>query len=169
VETIEAIGVNVPGLITQVVNLFLLLILLYFFLYKPVLRMFDQRSQRIKESLEQAEKMRLETTEGEEEIQRKLAEAREQGQTLIAQASEASARLRADGVKEAGRQADDILARARVEIQRERDEAIESVRREFGHLAITAAERVIRQSLDRQSHQTIIDEVLQQGGQQQNG
>jgi len=46
----EAIGVNLPGLITQIVSFVILFAALYALLYKPVLRMLDQRSSRIKES-----------------------------------------------------------------------------------------------------------------------
>ena len=59
--------------------------------------------------------------------------------------------------------ADAMIERARSEIQRERDAAIQEVRANFGDLAITAAERVIRRSLDRQAHEELIAQVLDEG------
>jgi F-type H+-transporting ATPase subunit b len=59
--------------------------------------------------------------------------------------------------------AEAFIARARADIQRERDAAIQEVRRHFGDLAITAAERVIRRSLDRQAHQELVAQVLEEG------
>ena len=56
--------------------------------------------------------------------------------------------------------AEAIVSRAREEIALERDQAIEQIRREFADIAITAAERVIEQSLDRSAHQRLIDQVL---------
>ncbi|MFQ5934548.1 MAG: hypothetical protein ACE5KI_07895, partial [Dehalococcoidia bacterium] len=53
----EALGINLPGLITQIVSFVILFALLYRLLYKPVLRLLDQRSNRIKESLETAERV----------------------------------------------------------------------------------------------------------------
>jgi F-type H+-transporting ATPase subunit b len=52
------------------------------------------------------------------------------------------------------------LARARNEIQLERDEAIAQIRRQFADLTITAAEKVINQSLDKKAHERLIEEVL---------
>jgi F-type H+-transporting ATPase subunit b len=52
------------------------------------------------------------------------------------------------------------LERARAEIQQERDRAIADLRGEFADIAVSAAEKVINQSLDRQSHQRVIDETL---------
>jgi len=59
-------------------------------------------------------------------------------------------------------EADNIIARARAEVLRERDEAIEELRRQFADLTIIAAERVINTSLDRDQHRRLIEEVLQQ-------
>ena len=52
------------------------------------------------------------------------------------------------------------MERARAEIQLERDGAIADLRREFADLTITAAERVIRRSLDRDAHNDLIEQVL---------
>ena len=56
-----------------------------------------------------------------------------------------------------------MLERARAEIGRERDAAVEQVRRQFVDLAITAAERVVERSLDKDAHAQLIDKVLEEG------
>ena len=61
--------------------------------------------------------------------------------------------------------AEEFSERARADIARERDAAINEVRAAFGDLAITAAERIIRRSIDRQAHQELIDQVLVEGEQ----
>ena len=61
---------------------------------------------------------------------------------------------------QARREADAIVERARAEIERERQQAIQSLRAEFADLTVRAAERVVGQSLDRTAHQRLIDETL---------
>jgi F-type H+-transporting ATPase subunit b len=56
-----------------------------------------------------------------------------------------------------------MLERARTEISREKDSAVEEVRKEFAGLAITAAERIVEGSLDAKSHSSLIDKVLEEG------
>ena len=80
----EAIGINLPGLITQLVSFVILFILLKIFLYKPILRMLDQRSERIRESLEAAERAQRESAESQQEVQAQLEAARAEGQQLVA-------------------------------------------------------------------------------------
>ena len=154
------LGLNVPVLVAQLINFFLLLVLLRVFLYKPILEMLDRRAHRIREGLEAAEKSKEHAAETEEEVARKLEEARRQGQALVAQAQEAATRLQEEARNQARREAEQLLERARNEIQLERDQAIAELRKEFAELTVLAAEKVISQSLDRQAHQRLIDEVL---------
>ena len=51
-------------------------------------------------------------------------------------------------------------SRAQSNIQRERDAAIEELRKEFAGLAISAAEKVVQDSLDSEKHNQIIESVL---------
>ncbi|MBI4287267.1 MAG: F0F1 ATP synthase subunit B [Chloroflexi bacterium] len=159
---VAKLGINVPSLVAQVLNFTILLILLYLFAYKPITRMLDKRSEKIRESMEQAEKMKQQTIQAEEQIKAQLETARKEGQALIAQASQMGDKLKEEARKEARQEAEGLVARARSDIQRERDDAADALRREFADLAIRAAEKVISQSLDKESHRRLIDEVLTQ-------
>ena len=63
----EGLGINLPLLLAQVINFLLLFGLLYLFAYKPILRMFDERSQRIKESMDETEAIKEQAARAEEE------------------------------------------------------------------------------------------------------
>jgi F-type H+-transporting ATPase subunit b len=160
---IGALGFSLPGLIAQLINFTILLVVLRLFLYKPVLRLLDERRRRIQEGVEAAAAAAAAATQSETESRRALEQARAEGQEAIARAQDAAARLREELETRARAEAEQIVARAREEIALERDQAIEQLRREFAGLAIDAAERVIEQSLDRQAHQRLIDQVLAEG------
>ena len=159
------LGFHWPSLVVYLVNFTILLGILYAVGYKPILRMLDQRSQRIRESLEQAERLQKESAERQTAMERQLQEARREGQALIEQARQAAEQYREEERERARQQANAFVERARTDIQRERDNAIEEVRSQFADLAITAAERVIRRSLDRDAHKELIDQVLEESGQ----
>ena len=152
-ENLETLGIHFPSLIIYLINFVLLLVLLYLFAYKPILRIMDERTDRIRESLAAAEQAREE----------QLNQARREGQRLLDQAREASQRFRDEEMDRARQEAETFVSRARSDIQRERDAAIDEVRANFGDLAITAAERVLRRTLDRQAHQDLIAQVLEEG------
>lgn len=158
----EALGVSLPGLATQLVSFLVLFALLHRLLYKPIIKILDQRSQRIKESLETAENIKREAAESKEAMQLQVVEARAEGQAMIAQAREVADRFKEEELAKAR---DEIVAerrRAEIDIQRERDVAIEELRTEFADLAITAAERLTRRSLDHDAHEDLISQVLKE-------
>jgi F-type H+-transporting ATPase subunit b len=156
----DELGLNVPVLVAQLVNFFLLLVLLRIFLYRPILEMLDRRSQRVREGLEAADQSKERAAQAEQEVARQIEQARAQGQQLVAQAQEAASRIQEEARNQARRDAETLLERARSEIQLERDQAIAELRGEFADLTVNAAEKVIGQALDRQAHRRLIDEVL---------
>ena len=161
----DKLGFHLPSLIVYLVNFTILLGILYAVGFKPIQRMLDQRSQRIRESLEQAERIQKESAERQKEMEQQLQEARREGQALIEQARQAADRYRDEERERTRHEAGVFLERARSDIQRERDMAIEEVKGHFADLAITAAERVIRRSLDRDAHKEVIGLVLEESDQ----
>jgi len=159
---VTQLGVNLPTLLVYVVNFSILLGVLYFFAYKPLLRAMDQRTTRISESLAAADRARDEAASSRSAIEEQLNESRREGQRLLDQAREAAERYREEEMVRARQEADSFVERARTDILRERDAALDEVRVSFGDLAITAAERVIRRSVDRQAHQELIAQVLEE-------
>ena len=160
---LETLGIHFPSLAIYLVNFLLVLLLLYLFAYKPILRLMDQRADRIRESLEAADTARQEAASSQEAIQEQITEARREGQRIMDQAREASERFRTEEMDKARQEAEAFVERAKDDIARERDTALQEVRASFGDLAITAAERVIRSSLDRQAHAELINQVLEEG------
>ncbi len=157
---IGALGINLPSLLAQLINFTLLMVLLSVLAYRPLLRIMDERRKRIQEGLEAAEESKNRLSETEREVTKELEKARQEGQALISQAQQISSRVQEEGRTQAGAEAEQLLERARSEIQMERDSAIAELRREFADLTITAAERVIRRSLDQETHRQLIEEVL---------
>ena len=159
----EDIGISVSGLVAQLINVSILLLLLYFVLYKPVLRMFNERSSRIKESMDQAEEIKQKMAETEEQVRQQLEAARKEGQNMLAQAGQMGEQVKEWARQEARQEAEAVIAKARLEIERERDEAFDELRRQFVDLAIVAAEKVIAEALDKEKHRRLIVEVLDEG------
>ena len=156
------LGINLPALIAQLVNFAILLGLLYLFAYKPIMRMLDERSRKIKEGMEQAEAVKEKAGLADEEIKRQLETAAKDGQERIARAVRIGEEMKQKAQEDAKGEAGALISRARVEIQQERDEAIGELRKEFADLTIMAAGKVIERSLDKDAHRELIDKVLEE-------
>ena len=158
----EGIGINLPLLLAFVVNFIILLVLLSVVLYKPVLKMLDERQAKIKESMDQTEKIRLQIEKTEENIKAQLESARVEGQKIITQSELIGERLKTEAKDEARHEAETIVSKARIEIQHQRDKDIEELRKQFADIAISAAEKVINETLDKEKHRKLINEVLEE-------
>ena len=161
-EALGQLGINLPGLVAQVINFSLLLAILFVVGYRPIMRMLDERSNRIKDSMDKAEFIKQEAERVKDEVQEKLEEARKDGQAVVAKANEIGERLKAEAKQEAQHQAEALISRASSEIQRERDEAVAELRKEIADLTILAAEKVIYRTLDRAAHEKLIENVLEE-------
>ncbi|MBI2724115.1 MAG: F0F1 ATP synthase subunit B [Chloroflexi bacterium] len=157
---IADLGINGPVLLAQLVNFTVLLVVLRLVAWGPLTKVLDERRERIRESLEAADQAKAQVANSERQVQEQVEAARRDAQHLIAQAQEISTRIQADARTQAQSDAETLLARARGDIQLERDNAIAELRREFADVAISAAEKVVKTSLDRNAHQRLIDDAL---------
>jgi len=161
-EGLAKLGINVPVLLAQIVNFTILFVLLYLVAYKPILKMLDSRSKKIEESVKQTEYIKEQVVHAEEESKKRIDAAGREGQELVARAMRTGEEVRQQAQQDAQKDAETLITRARTEIQRERDGAIDGLRREFADLTIMAAEKVIEQSLDKEAHRRLIDKTLEE-------
>ena len=158
----EALGINLGYLISQIVNFTLLAILLYFVAYKPVLRMLDDRSARIKKGLEDAEEASRRAAQMEQEFEQRMVEARREGQEIIAQSTQMSEKARQEILATAREESRAEIDKAKEEIARERDMAMAELRLQVADLSLTISEKVIGEALDEQRQRRLIEEFLEQ-------
>jgi F-type H+-transporting ATPase subunit b len=154
------LGINMPVLLAQIINFIILFGLLYLVAYKPIMRMLDERSRKIKESMEQTERIKQQAEQAEEEAKKRIDAAATEGQEAVARAVKTGEEVKREAQEQAKQEADALIARARSEIQHERDEAIDELRKEFADITVEAAGKVIDRTLDKKAHREIIQKVL---------
>jgi F-type H+-transporting ATPase subunit b len=159
---LESLGINMPTLLAQIINVAILFGLLYLVAYKPIMRMLDERSRKIKESMEQTEYIKEQAERAEGEATKRIEAAAKEGQEAISRAMRTGDEIRQEAQQQAKQEAETLIGRARTEIQRERDEAIDELRKEFADITIMAAGKVIDRTLDKKAHRDIIDKVLRE-------
>jgi F-type H+-transporting ATPase subunit b len=156
----EGLGLDLATFVGQLVSFLILLGLLVYFGYKPIRKMLDERANRIREGMEQAEAIKKEYEHAQVAVQEQINESRQEGQAIIAQAGKLGDRVREEAREEARQEAQAISDRARVEAQRERDKLVDELRGEFVDIAMLAAEKVINETLDKEKHRRLIEEAL---------
>ena len=155
-----ALGVNGPFLISQVVNFLILFAVLYFLLWKRILRMLDQRKQRIAQGLADAEQARKERERAEAEYQQRIEQAKREREEILAGAVKEGELAREQVLAEARAEAEHIIAEARAELERDRQEMLADLRGQVASLAIAVSNKIIGEALDEQRQRRLIDEFF---------
>ncbi|TSC85873.1 MAG: F-type H+-transporting ATPase subunit b [Parcubacteria group bacterium Gr01-1014_8] len=144
-ELFAAFGINWKLLLIQAFNFGILLLVLWKYLYTPVLRIIDERRQKMAEGVKNAE-----------EAEKKLASAESEGKDIVSNASReaegmvVAARTRAgekedEIIKEAESRADVILREAAARAEEVNRQMLATSARDIAKAAVLAAEKILRQ------------------------
>jgi len=153
-------SINAGLSVWTVVIFVALLIVLWRFAWGPILSAVEAREKGIQGALEEARSRQEEAEKLLEEHKAQLADARRQAQQILAEGREAGDRLRKELEAKAREESDAILARARSEIGREREAAIDALRRESVDLALAAASKLLNQRLDAEEDRRLVMEFV---------
>lgn len=154
------LGINGPFLLAQIINFIVFFLLLRRFLFPPLLRMLDERKQRIAEGLAAADIARKEAETERARLMAQIEAERKEAQARIAAASAEAERVKAEIIAQAQREAEVIKAKAIAEAEAERQRILAEAHRQIAELTVLATERVVRRSLDESLQRRLIEDFL---------
>lgn len=158
-EILNQFGVNPILLAAQVVNFLILLFILKRFLYKPLLKVLDQRKQKIEESLKNAEEIERRLQETNEEIEKTLARALQEGQKIIDESKKTGIQIMEDSKQTAAEIIENAYKQA-VEAQKAEYAKLEQrVKENAGQIVAIALEKITGKILNK-SQKEIIDRSM---------
>jgi len=152
-----------PGLMVWTLVMFLVtLFILKRYVLGPVGQMVQKRRDHIAESIDEAERSRDEASALLEDYKVRLAEARREADSIREQGRSEGERQKADILSQAQQQRERVLADAGEQIDAQARAAAGQIRDDVAALALLAAEKVTRRSLDEAEHRRLIEEALQE-------
>ena len=160
----DALGISYANFAVQLVAFLLFMYLFYRYALGPILSMLDNRQATIRESIEEAERVRLEMAAAEARNEELLVESRREAQQILANARTQSDQNIARSREQAQVQFDEIVAQARQVVQAEVTQARLELRQEIADLAVDAASKIVRANLDRDAQSRLVDEALAEAG-----
>jgi F-type H+-transporting ATPase subunit b len=137
-----------------------LVLILGKFAWGPILKAVDEREKGIQSALDQAAQRNEEAAKLLEEHKAQLADARRQASEIIAEGRTAGDHVRKEIEEKARSEAQGIIERARAEIERERDAALDMLRKESVELALAAASKLMQENLDQAKDRALVERYL---------
>jgi F-type H+-transporting ATPase subunit b len=156
----ERLGINWGLLVAQIFNVAVLVWLLNQFLFKPILKMLNERTQRIQDSLREADQAKQQLVSARSGYEAEIAKARQEAAGTVAQAQERAKAQEAEIIAQARRDADRIREDARVQAMQERDQMLREAKNQIAELVTLTASRVLDAELKAAGHDKLIAESL---------
>ncbi|PWH19161.1 MAG: ATP synthase F0 subunit B [Anaerolineae bacterium] len=156
----EKLGINLGFFLFQVFNFTILALLMYALAYKPIVRMLENRKNKIAQGLEDARIAAEARANAEKEAKAILAEAQNNAAQKVREATERADAAAKEIIAQAEAQATKILEEARVEAAQERDRILLELRGQIASLAIAAAQKLIGEALDEKRQHALLEEFF---------
>ncbi len=149
-------------LIAVVINFVILIYILNYFLYKPVLKILQDRKSYVENTLSEADaKMSAAKASADEGLQ-VVNKANSLAKQIVDDANSAAGKIRTETVAAAKAEAGEYLKRAKEEIKQKRVEAGNAIRRDVARLSVLVAEKIIRKKMTSGIQRSMIDGFIKE-------
>jgi F-type H+-transporting ATPase subunit b len=161
-DTAETFGFNTWLFLSQVISFAIVAVLLRAFAYKPVLKILEERRQRIAEGLLNAEKIKQQLAEAEQRYAEILAKGNAEAQRMIDEARQSASHVAERKQQEALIAAEQIVAKAHEASALEHERTMNQLKRELGRLVIDTTAKVTGKVLTPDDQRRLEDEANRQ-------
>lgn len=146
-------------LIGQSITFFIFVWFCYAFVWRAVRAMMDERSKKIADGLEAADRASQDLELAQEKASQQLRQAKEEAAAIIDSANKRASQIVEEAKEQARVEADRIKLAANAEIEQEVNRAKEQLRGKVAALAIAGAEKVLQASIDQNAHKALVENL----------
>jgi F-type H+-transporting ATPase subunit b len=154
------IQVNLFWIIVVAVNFVLFLVILTVFAWRPITKTLDDRRAKIEQGLKDAEHARLELERSSAKAAEEISAARREARAIADRAERVAQETREAEIAATRAELERMRVSAAAEIEAEKSRAMSDLRAEVADLAISAAGRVVRESMNGKRQRRLVEEFL---------
>ena len=160
----ELLGVNPWTALFTLANTVALFLVLKKFLFKPVLKVIEDRQQEIDGIYKSADQAREQAQNMQAEYQQKLSAAQETSDRLVKEAVVRAQSREEEIIRQANQNASAILDKAAADIALEKKKAINDAKDEISGIALAIAGKVVGRELNEADQSNLIDHFIDELG-----
>lgn len=160
----EFLNIDLFTALFTLANTVALFLVLKKFLWKPVLKMIDDRQKEIDELYTDANNAKASAEAMEQEYTQKLAQATDTGERLVKEAVLRGQSRQEEIIRNAQAEADAIRKKANADIDREKKKAIQDAKNEISGIALAIAGKVVGKELTDRDQTQLVDQFIDELG-----
>lgn len=153
--------IQLTQILFQIINFSVVVGALVFLLYKPVLKMFDERSEKIAQGLKAADAAIAEKNALESTRKKMESDIKKERATVLKEAQDEAKTLAQEIVATAKNEAKNEKSKLLDNWEKERISLLKETKNDMADAVVAVAAKVIGKSLDTKAHQKLIDDELE--------
>ncbi len=144
----------------QLVNFLIVLAVLWWFAFRPIMRKLEEREHLIKKSVDDAKSIDARIVAMEAEREQTLNAARLEARQMVEKAMGETELRKAEMIEAARKEVERVIDQGKVQLAEERSAMMLQLRRDVVDLAVRAAAKIVTDGLTEQKSKSMAEEVV---------
>lgn len=155
------LGINLKLFIAQLINFAIILLVLWKWAWKPILKVLDDRAKRVEQSVRDAKRIEEEMKALDKKRNDFLREAEQKAQTVVVEAERMAAAHRVAESEKTKAEVSKLLERGKTELAHEKEQMVRAARAELAEVVVAATEKILTEKLDAKRDQELVKKILE--------
>lgn len=157
---LATLGIDLKIFIAQLVNFLIVMLVLWKFAYKPILKMLDQRSERIEKGMADAKAAEERLAKIESEREDVIKQARLEAAKVVGEARADAEVRKQEMVEKAKREVERVVVNGKAQLKQEKELMLREARKEVVDIAVSAAKKILTTAIDEKKAHSLAEEVV---------
>jgi len=157
---IETFHIDYKLLVAQAINFSIVISVLYFFALKPILKVMQERTEKIEKSLADADAIEENMRKTEERYEQTLNEAKKEAAAIMARAGEEAEKKREKMLAKTKEEIGQIINEEKEKMQKEKAQVLREIKSSVTDLVIAITEKVIEKKLSSKEDKELIKKMI---------
>ena len=154
------LGINLKIFLAQLLNFLIVLVVMWKWVYTPLVKLLDERSKRIETSMKHAEDIEKRMKEVEIDHKRILAEAQTEAASIMEHAKTQADERKKELLEAAKTEVQKIVTQGKEQLRAEKTAMLRDAKTEFVDIAVAAAENILKKSVDEKSSRKLAEDLV---------
>lgn len=155
-------GLNWKLFLAQLINFGIILFVLWKWVWGPVTKGLADRTAKIENSLQEAEKISKDREDFDSWKQGEIATVRREAAGILTEAKQSAEHLRKQSLEQTKAEQEKFVAQTQAKLQQEKENLINEAKQEIASLVVQSTELILREKLSPKKDQELIDKALKQ-------
>lgn len=157
---ISTFHIDLSLLIAQLINFAIVFSVLYFFAFKPLVKVMAERSEKIAKSLQEADEIEKRLTSSLEAKEEIILAAKKQANLIIEEANQRGEANRNELVAKAKEEIGEVINNEKAKLSREKAETLKEIKGEVADLVVLTVEKLLNEKMTSAQDQELIKKLV---------